>query len=216
MKKEKENELMVWKFQWWENFGFFIPTDRDSYGWDFFIAKENFWLAQDWDKVEARELKKSKWKKPEAKIIKVYWRTPQAKPKFIEWIYSGWDGNFGFIDVEWVEKWFFVYGNKKNWAKDWDKVKAEIVDFNWRKEAVIVKVFETKEELIIWKYRDNDKFGFVIPENNSNLEEKKWTTWDIFIAWWRKNWAKSWDKVEVKIVKKWWKNPEWIITKILN
>lgn len=219
MAKIKVNELIVWKFQGWENFGFFIPNERDYYGGDFYVSKENFWLAQDWDKVEARELKVSKWKKPEAKIIKAYWREPQKKPKFVEWIYSWWDGNFGFIDVEWNEKWFFVYGKKKNWAVDWDKVKAEIVDFNGRKEAVVVKVFKTEEEVVIWRYNDKESFGFVIPErpnSEKQQEEKKWTTWDIFIAWSRKNWANTWDRVEVQIIKKWGKNPEWIIKKIIK
>lgn len=209
MAKEMENELMYWKFQGGESFGFFIPEDRDLYGWDFYVAIENFWLAQDWDKVEARALKKFKWKKPEAKIITAYWRSPQKnQAKFVEWIYSWGDGNFGFIDVEWKEKWFFVYGNKKGLAKDWDKVKAEIVDFKWRKEAIVVKVFETEEELVTWRYQDRDKFGFVIPDEK--------TSNDIFIAWSRKNWAKNWDMVEAKIIKRWGKNPEGVVVRILD
>ena len=208
MKKTKENELMIWKFQGWDDFWFFIPEEREYYGGDFYIDKDNFWLAQDWDKVEARELKKYKWKKPEAKIIKVFWRSPQKKAKFVEWIYSGWDWNFGFIDVEWREKGFFVYGDKKNWAKDWDKVKAEIIEFKWKDEAIVVKIFETEDELIVWKYKDNDKFGFVIPD--------EWKNSDIFIAGSRKNWAKNGDIVEVKIIKTWWKNPDWVIVRIVK
>lgn len=209
MVKSKENELMYWKFQGGESFGFFIPDDREEYGWDFYVDKENFWLAQDGDKVEARELKKFKWKKPEAKIITAYGRTAQKnQAKFVEWIYSGWDGNFGFIDVEGKEKWFFVYWKKKNWARDWDKVKAEIVDFKWKKEAIVVKIFETEDELIVWRFKDSDKFGFVIPDEGKNN--------DIFIAWSRKNWAKNGEMVEVKIIKRWWKNPEWLIMKILD
>ena len=208
MVKKKENELMYWKFQAGDKFWFFIPDERDLYGWDFFVDKENFGLAQDWDKVEARELKKFKWKKPEAKIITAYWRSPQKnQSKFVEWIYSGGDGNFGFIDVEWNDKWFFVYWDKKNWAKDWDKVKAEIVDFKGKKEGIVVKIFETVEELIIGKYNDSDKFGFVLPDDRSG---------DIFIAGSRKNWASNWDKVEVQIIKRWGKNPEWVIKRILN
>lgn len=227
---KKENEIMVGKFQWGENFGFFIPTDRDYYGGDFYVRKENFWLAQDWDKVEARELVVLKWKKPEAKIIKAFWREPIKKPVFIEWIYSGWDGNFGFIDVEWNDKGFFVYGKKKNWARDWDKVKAEIVDFNGKKEAIVVKIFKTEEEIVVWKYVDKDSFWFVIPEKTPPLtspyqggglaqkekEDKKWTTNDIFIAWSRKNGASNGDRVEVQIIKKWGKNPEWLVKRILN
>jgi exoribonuclease R len=232
MVKIKEKDLMIGKFQWGDNFGFFIPTDRDYYGGDFYVAKENFWYAQDWDKVEAREIVNPKWKKPEAKIIKAYGREPVKLPVFIEWIYSGGDGNFGFIDVEWNDKWIFVYGNKKNGARDWDKVKAEVVDFNGRKEAVVVKIFKAVEELIIWKYRDKDSFGFVIPDKASQTmavnvdiiwedwkilpEKNKWTVWDIFIAWSRKNWAKDWDKVEVQIIKRWGKNPEGLVKRIIK
>jgi len=209
MAKQKINELMYWKFQWGDKFGFFVPDDREEYGWDFYIDKENFWLAQDWDKVEARELKKFKWKKPEAKIITAYGRSPQKnQAKFVEWIYSGGDGNFGFIDVEWQEKWFFVYWDKKNWARDWDKVKAEIVDFKGKKEGIVVKIFETEEELVIGRYKDSDRFGFVIPDEGSKN--------DIFIAGWRKNGAKNGDMVEVQIIKRGGKNPEWVIKRILD
>jgi exoribonuclease R len=204
----KENELMYWRFQGWENFGFFIPEDRDFYGWDFYISKKNFWLAKDWDNVEARELKTSKWKKPEAKIVKVYGRDKQENQgEFIEWIYSSWDWNFGFIDVEGREKWFFVYGKKRNGAKDWDRVKAELIDFKWEKEAIVVKVFKSEEnDYVVWEFRDSDRFWFVIPD--------EWLNNDIFIAGHRKNWARNGDIVKVKIIKRWWKNPEGIILKI--
>lgn len=209
MSKNRENGLMYWKFQAWENFWFFIPEDRDYYWGDFYVSKENFWLAQDWDKVEARELKKFKWKKPEAKIITAYWRSPQKnQAKFVEWIYSWWDWNYWFIDIEWQDKWYFVYWNKKGDAKDWDLVKAELVEFKWKTEAVVVKVLKSDDELLVWRYQDRDRFGFVIPDENKNE--------DIFIAWSRKNWAKDWDIVEVKIIKKTWKNPEWIIKRILD
>ena len=205
----KENELMYWKFQAWDKFWFFIPEDRDAFGGDFYVDAENFGLAQDWDKVEARALKKFKGKKPEAKIITAYGRTPQKnQAKFIEWIYSGWDGNFGFIDVEWEKKWFFVYGKKKNWANDGDRVKAEVVDFHWKKEAIVVKVFATEEELVVWRFQDRDRFWFVIPDEGKNN--------DIFIAWGRKNWAVDWEMVEVKIIKRWGKNPEGVIKRIID
>lgn len=204
----KLNELMSWKFQGWDSFGFFIPDEREYYGWDFYVAKSNFNWAVDWDKVEARELKVSKGKKPEAKIIEVKWKKVQKKTKFVEGIYSGWDWNFGFIDVEGLEKGYFVYWAKKNWARDWDKVKAELVEFKWKMEAVVVKVFETESEITEWRFQDRDRFGFVISDEN-NAE-------DIFIAWSRKNWARDGDLVEVKIIKRGGKNPEWVVVKILN
>jgi len=209
MAKLKENELMYWKFQGWDKFGFFIPEDRSFYEGDFYVDKENFGLAQDWDKVEARALKKFKWKKPEAKIITAFGRDAQKnQAKYVEWIYSWGDWNFGFIDVEWQKNWYFVYGKKKNGARDWDKVKAELADFKWKKEAIVVKLYETEAELVTWKFQDRDKFGFVISDENKKE--------DIFIAWSRKNWAKNWDIVEVKIIKRWGKNPEGLIMKILD
>lgn len=205
----KENELMYWKFQAWDSFWFFIPDDREYYWGDFYVDKKNFWLAQDWDKVEARALKKFKGKKPEAKIVRAYWRDVQKnQSKFIEWIYSWWDGNFGFIDVQWQEKGYFVYGDKKNWARDWDKVKAELVDFKWKKEAIVVKILSTEEELVEWRFKDNDRFAFVIPDEEKNN--------DIFIAWSRKNWARDGDMVEVRIIKRGGKNPEGIVKRILK
>ncbi|MBT3726511.1 hypothetical protein HOG21_02150 [bacterium] len=38
----KINELMEGVFQGGENFGFFIPKERDYYGGDFYVTKENF------------------------------------------------------------------------------------------------------------------------------------------------------------------------------
>jgi exoribonuclease R len=203
----KNNEKIIWKFQWGSNFGFLIPEDREYYGWDFYVNKNNFWLAEDWDRVEWVEIK-TKWKKPEVKIVRVYWKEAPIKQEFVEWIYSSWDGNFWFIDVEWLAKGYFVYWNKKNWAKDWDKVKAQIVEFKWKKEAVVVKIFQDEFETVVGRFKDSDRFGFVIPD--------EWTNNDVFIPGPRKNWARDWDIVEAKIIKKWWKNPEGFIVKILD
>jgi hypothetical protein len=65
----------------------------------------------------------------------------------------------------------------------------------------------TSEEKLIWTYKDNEKFWFVLPDDKS---------WDIFIAGSRKAWAVDWNKVEVKIIKRWGKNPEGVILKIIE
>lgn len=201
-----KEERIEWTFQWWENFGFFIPKDREFFGWDFYVQKSNFWLARDWDKVEAIEIK-STWKKPEAKIVKTIGREKAPEQKYIEWLYSKWDGNFWFIDVEWQEKWYFVYGDKRNWARDGDRVKANVVEFKWKKEAIVVKVFEDDFETVIGRFKDSDRFGFVIPN--------EWENNDIFIPGPRKNGARDGDTVEAKIVKKWGKNSEGIVLRVL-
>lgn len=208
-----KKEIIIWKFQSKaEYFGFVIPDERWYWWWDFFVHKNNFNWAKDGDKVEANLLEKSEWKKPEVKIIWIYkWKAKinvREIKKIVEGIYSWWDGNFWFIDIQWKEKGYFVYGKKKNWAIDWDLVKAEIVDFNWKEEAIVIEILDKKEELLEWVYRDNGKFWFVIPDGNNK-------SWDIFIAWSRKLEAQNLDRVEVKIIKKWGKNPEGIIKKIL-
>jgi len=206
-----DKDIVVWKFQSKaEHFGFVIPEDRAYWGGDFFVNKSNFNWAKDEDKVEARILARSKWKKPEAKIINVLtWKPNKPKKdvlKIVEWVYSGWDGNFGFVDVEGEEKGYFVYWKKKNWAEDWDSVKAEVTDFNWKPEAIVIEIMWQKQELLEWVFKDNDRFGFVLPDDKS---------WDIFIAWSRKGEAEEWDRVEVNIIKRWGKNPEGVITKVL-
>lgn len=197
-------EIIVWKFQWWTNFWFLIPEDRDYYGWDFYVNKSNFWEAVDWDKVEWVEIK-TKWKKPEVKIVKVFWKEKSATINhYVEWIYSAGDGNFWFIDVEGQEKWFFVHWKNSKNAKDGDKVKARIVDFKGKKEGIIENIFENKNETLVWEYKDMWSFGFVLTKDS-----------DIFIAGLRRNGAEEWDKVETKIIKTWWKNPEGIILRVL-
>lgn len=203
-------DLVKGKFQRNAHFGFVIPDDREAYGWDFFIHKDNIKDAEDGDIVECRPLKNYKGKKPEAKIINIIkWRAAQraaSVKKIVEGIYSGGDGNFGFIDIEGQEKGFFVYGNKRNGARDGDSVRAEIVEFKGKDEAVVIEVLGWAEEFLVWEYRDNGRFGFVLPDDNSG---------DIFIAGSRKNGAEDGDEVEVKIIKRGWKNPEGVIERIL-
>lgn len=85
-------------------------------------------------------------------------------------------------------------------------MKAEVIIFKGKEEAVVKEILWKEDEIKTWIYKDNDRFGFVICDDQS---------WDIFIAGSRKADAQNWDRVEVKIIKKWWKNPEWVITKIL-
>lgn len=205
--KQQQQEKIVWKFQWGETFGFLIPENRDYYGWDFYIKKSHFWLAVTGDKVEWVEIK-STWKKPEARIIRVFWKEKPIEQEFIEWIYSKWEGNFGFIDVDWLEKGFFVYWDKRNWAKDGDKVKAQVIEFKGKKEAIVVKILKDELWTVIGRFKDSDRFGFVIPDESKNN--------DIFIPGHRKNWAVDWDMVEAKITKIWWKNKEWYVIKIIK
>lgn len=128
----------------------------------------------------------------------------------IVWIYSQWKWDFWFIDVEWIEKWYFVFAQNKNWALDWDKVEAFVKVFKWKQEAEIIKVIERKQELIVWEYLPGkwNNFWFVIP-NNPQIKN------DIFVAGKKSMDAKKWDIVWVHVTNWIWKNPEWEIKEIL-
>ncbi len=128
----------------------------------------------------------------------------------IIWIYSQWKGDFWFIDIDWLEKGYFVFSQNKNWALDWDKVEAYIKKFNWKDEAVIINIIERKIELIVWEYRlwKSWTFWFVIP-NNYQIKN------DIFVAWKKSMNAKDRDIVWVHVTDWIWKNPEWEIKEIL-
>jgi len=200
-------EVIEWKFQGGENFGFVIPDDREYYGGDFYVTKSNFNGAVTGNRVKAHQVVNSKGKKPEAKIVEVISKRKKVeKQEFVEGIYSGGDGNFWFIDVPGQEKGYFVYGLKKNGARDGDKVRAELVDFKGKKEAIVVDILEKELELVEWTYQDANRFGFVIQDDKKE---------DIFIAGSRKNNAKDGDRVTCEIIKRGWKNPEGVIREIL-
>ncbi len=128
----------------------------------------------------------------------------------IIWIYSQWKWDFWFIDVDWIEKWYFVFAQNKNGALDWDKVEAFVKIFNWKQEAVITRVIERKQELIVWEYLlgRSGTFWFVLP-NNPQIKN------DIFVPGKKSMDAKTGDIVWVHVTNWTGKNPEWEIKEIL-
>jgi len=212
----RKPERVLWKFQCkkWD-FWFVIPDDRADWGWDFFVHKNNFNGAVDGKRVAAELMDRVSGKKPEAKIIEVFsWKNKEEDfhkvkreiKKVVEWVYSWWDGNFGFVDVPGEQQWYFVYGLKKNGAQDGDRVKAEVYEFKGKDEAIVIEILWNEMQTLQWVYSDNDRFGFVKPDDASR---------DIFIAGSRKWYAKDGERVEVQIIKRWGKNPEWKILRIL-
>ncbi len=197
--------LIEGKFQQYPTYAFLIPHDRDAYGGDFFVPKKLYNWARDRDNVVGELLPKSTGKKPEVKIVEVI--KPEKKEEVIvEGIYSGWDGNFGFIDIEGQEKWIFVYGRKKWEAKEWDSVRARVEMYNGKEEAIVIEVLGSSQEVFTGYYSDNEKFGFVEPDEGDQ---------DIFIAGSRKWWAEAGDYVEWVIIKSTGRRPEGVIKKIL-
>jgi len=202
-----KQELILWKLQAWENFGFFIPDDRDLFWWDFFVNKKNFGGAKDWDLVKAVEIKAT-GKKPEVKIVSIKWSEKTLNDITIKWTFSfSSDWDWWYIDlvrvIDWkkVDKWYFVHSKNFKWAKSGDQVKAKLQKHKWKLEAVVVKILDDDREIYEWKYKDNWEFGFVLVEKNS----------DIFIPEKWKNWAKTWEEVKAKIIDKSGRRPVGII-----
>ncbi len=198
---------MKWTFKKYKHFGFFIPDNRDHFWGDFFVNKHNDRNAQEWQRVIARELSKSAGKKPEAKIVEIIWEKKQNtyNKKTISWIYLETNAEFGFIEIPDSEKSCFVHASKRNWAKHWDMVEAEIASYNGKEEWIITNIKEVQNELTVWELKDNWDFGFVYT--------KKWQD-DIFISASNYNWAQSGDTVKVQVTKTWGRRPEWVVLSI--
>lgn len=155
--------------------------------------------------------KQPNFNKPRSRV-KNYSRDTSLNEEKIIWKYSQSKNNdFWFVDVEWKEKWYFVYPKNLWWAFDWDEVEAIIKTFNGRKEAVITKVLKRADRILVWTIELKNKFAFVVLDNS--LFKK-----DIFLSYKKlehiKN-VKSWDKVAIKITRWDWKSPEWRIIEVL-
>lgn len=155
--------------------------------------------------------KQSNFKKQNNRI-KNYSKDFSKNEEKIIWKYSQSKNNdFWFVDVEWKEKWYFVYPKNLGWAFDWDEVEAILKTFNGRKEAVITKVLKRADRILVWTIELKNKFAFVILDNP--LFKK-----DIFLSYKKlehiKN-IKNWDKVAIKITRWDWKSPEWRIVEVL-
>lgn len=110
------------------------------------MNKKNFAGAEDGNRVRAEVMERQSGKKPEVKIVEVFGKKEENSTKKyevlkqIEGIYSGGSGDFGFVDVEGEQQGYFVYGLKKNGAKDGDRVKADVKNYNGKQEAVITEI----------------------------------------------------------------------------
>lgn len=157
-----------------------------------------------------RKNKQSNFNKPKSRI-KNYSKDFSKVEEKIIWKYSQNKNNdFWFVDVEWIEKWYFVYPKNSWWALDWDEVEAVLKTFNGRKEAVITKVLKRADRILVWTIELKNKFAFVILDNP--LFKK-----DIFLSYKKIEHTKvnNWDKVAIKITRWDWKSPEWRIIDVL-
>ena len=166
--------------------------------------------------VQKKKIKKTQFRKPKQKVD-IEWKLKTLKSDQITGIYSGvrWK-DFGFIDVEWEEKGYFVIDRNKNGAYDGDSVIANIQMFRWKPEAIVVEVIKRAERSIVGEVQIVKKksaswgdFAFVIPKN--------WAFWnDIFISGSDLLEAKNWDIVWVELLSYHGKNPSGKVVEILG
>ena len=144
-------------------------------------------------------------------------REDKKEPKFIQkiiWIYSQVrDKDFWFVDVEGIDKWYFVYPKNALDALDWDEVEAWIKIFNSKKEAVIIKVTKRAQRILVWSIDIVKDFWFVILDNKSFKKDIYIPAKNIYKY---KNELKNGYKVAIKITKWVWKNPQWSIVEVLG
>ena len=193
-----------WVFHKYPNYGFVIPDEREAFGWDFFINAKNQHGAEHEEIVIARVLPKSKWKKPEAKIIKIPSKEIY-KPKIVEWIFVE-HKDFWFLEVPWRTKWIFVHKSHKKWARNGDRVQAELHNFQDKKEARIKEILIGQEKTFEWTFVSKWDFGFVLRKTGS----------DIFVSESKSLGAISGDKVVVALTGAKWKKLEGIIREIIK
>lgn len=133
--------------------------------------------------------------------------------KTIVWIYNqAKNHDFWFVDVEWKEKWYFVYPKNMNGALDWDQVEATLQTFNRREEAIITKVLKRADRILVGTFQKVKSFWFVVLSNPA-------FRFDVYITADKlqkyKHILKDGDQVAIKITQWSWKNPEGRIIEVL-
>ena len=148
------------------------------------------------------------------KNFKHHTRRDQQKNEneiLIEWVYSQWKWDYGFVDVAGKEKGYFVFWRNNSGALNGDKVQARLKQFKGKDEAEVIKVLERKTDLIVWEFHlSKDKnFGHVI-SNTPNVKT------DIYVPNGKTKNAKHWDIVWVQVLHWKGKNPEGKIVEIIG
>lgn len=203
-------KIITWVIKKQSNCYFVIPKNKKPNEKDIYVQKRFSKNVYDWTTVEVKIIKQEPGKNPEWIVLREL-KTQKQIPKkeVIEWVFSSGSWNFWFIDIPWVEKWIFVHSKKSFNAKPWDKVKAYVQNYNWKKEAIIFEILNAESKILTWKFKDYESFWFVECEDNEYPS--------IFIAWSSINDADNNDIVKVKIIKEIPnKKPEWIILEIIE
>ena len=140
-----------------------------------------------------------------------YSDSDDISPEKIIGKYAPGKGNFGFVDVEWKPKWYFVFWWNSKDALPGDIVEAQLRVFKGREEAIVTRVVERRKALLsgVFQQVKGKDFGFVVPQNKDFQE-------DIFIPARKTKGAQTGDMVAIEIVGWNGKNPEGKVMKKLG
>lgn len=139
------------------------------------------------------------------------------KKKKVQWIYKQHhSGDFWFVDVEWVDKGYFVHFRNRDTALDGDTVEVAISLFRGKEEAKITQIIERSENTfsgVFMAGKTKNKFWkrfWFVKLTTANIQK------DIFIPPKFSKDARDKDMVLVKIGKWEWRNPEWKVVQVLG
>lgn len=130
-------------------------------------------------------------------------------------VYAQGKWEYGFVDVEGIDKGFFIFGRNANGALPGDKVLAETKEFNGKIEATITDIIERRTDPVVgiyrWVKKDGKpaRFGFVVPQNKDFKQ-------DFFVAGRNSKDAKDGELVAIEIVNSDGRKPEGKVIKVLG
>ena len=146
---------------------------------EYFILKENFAWAKDWDDVEIQDVSENP-NIPNYSVVKVITETKEVideaieKEKIIKWYFrEGLHWNW-YISITWKKGQVFVSNINTLWAKAWDKVKANLWFESWKEVAKITEIIRSKKVFHIWEVIEENWLLFVINEKNNQKIELNW------------------------------------------
>ncbi len=153
---------------------------------EYFVLKDDFWWAENWDEVEIIDISEN----PNIKKYKVVWlinETRQLVKNTLEWFIrldKKWNW---YLSITWEKNQIFI--NKANllWAKTWDKVSIILWNLWWKEQWIVQEIlkvseiFNTVELVEIEKklFLKLDSSWRLYDLNNFELTED-YRVWDIF------------------------------------
>ena len=117
----------------------------------YFVLKENFAWAEDWDEVKIKDISENP-NIPNFAVVKEIEEIKEVvdeaieKEKIIKWYFR--EGQYWnwYISIVWKKWQVFVSKINTLWAKTWDKVSVTLWFIDWKPEALIKEILKTNTD----------------------------------------------------------------------